>query len=64
MTGEEIGRERKAKKLARHCLSKMISLLGEATPEDRKEIAAGAGFEDASEKTIARVIEILNGIAI
>jgi len=64
MTGEEIGREKKAKKIARVVIGKAIEVLRDYDAEARRSVAEMCGFEDMSPVTLARVIEILENIAI
>ena len=65
MTGEEIGREQKAKKLARYCLSRLIVMLKDCNESDWEQAGALAGCtSEPSEATRKRVIEILSEVAI
>ena len=63
MTGEEIGREQKAKKLARQVIATAIEIIVK-DPEAWDALVSRAGFSSGSDKTKRRTVEILEGIAI
>ena len=63
MTGEEIGREKKAKKLVRGMLA--LLLVEVRNPENTMlELAVACGYDHVSDAIRTKVIEILEGIAI
>lgn len=64
MTGEEIGREKKAKRYAREVLRSMIQVLREADDRMWHDLGIRVGLPDPSDKTKARIIELLEGIAL
>ena len=64
MTGEEIGREKKAKALARMFLRETVRVVSELKDNEWFDQAEKEGFRQPSPETRARVIEILSEIAI
>lgn len=64
MSGEEIGREQKAKRIARAFLGAMLRALKSDDEAMWNDAAKQAGVNAPSEQTKARVIELIGEIAI
>jgi hypothetical protein len=65
MTGEQLGREQKAKKLARYAISRLVAMMKDCSDSDWARAAALAGCSaEPSEAIRKRVIEILSEVAI
>lgn len=64
MTGEEIGREKKAKRMTRAIIGETIGVLKALDDSGWFQIAVRVGVAEPSEATRNRVIELLEEIAI
>ncbi len=66
MTGEEIGREKKAKRIAASAIGATIKVLKDGDEELWELLTkeAGANLGNPSPETRKRVIEFLEGVAI